>query len=83
MPDRVVSYIEDETHDADLWQMKHQELIWMFTRYYTAEELHSFFCPMTDEQVPFNSLVLTYEKHCRERKQRNKADRYFWGIISQ
>lgn len=25
MPDGVVSYIEDETHDANLWQMKHQE----------------------------------------------------------
>lgn len=58
--DGVVSYIEDETHDADLWQMKHQELIWMFTRYYAAEELHSFFRPMTDEQVPFKSLVLTH-----------------------
>lgn len=58
--DGVASYIADGTHDADLWQMKHKELIWMFTRYFDAEELHSFFRPMTDEQVPFKSLVLTH-----------------------
>lgn len=56
----VITYITDETHDSDLWKLKHKELIWMFTRYYAAEELRIFFHPMTDEQVPFRSLVLTH-----------------------
>lgn len=56
----IVSYLTDETHDSDLWKLKHKELIWVFTRYYDAEELQSFFHPMTDEQVPFRSLVMTH-----------------------
>lgn len=59
----IAAYITDDTHDADLWKLKHKELIWVFTRYYAAEELRPFFHPMTDEQVPFRSLVLT---HCRK-----------------
>lgn len=58
--DGIAAYIQDETHDNDLWKLKHKELIWVFTRYYSAEELRSFFHPMTDEQVPFKSLVLTH-----------------------
>lgn len=58
--DSVASYIVDKTEEPELWQMKHKELIWVFTRYYVAEELRSFFHPMTDEQVPFRSLVLTH-----------------------
>lgn len=56
----VVTYISDKMDDPDLWKLKHKELIWVFTRYYTAEELRVFFHPMTDEQVPFKSLVLTH-----------------------
>ena len=56
----VAAYITDDTHDADLWKLKHKELIWVFTRYYAADELRPFFHPMTDEQVPFRSLVLTH-----------------------
>lgn len=59
----VIAYITDDIHDTDLWKLKHKELIWVFTRYYAAEELRPFFHPMTDEQVPFKSLVLT---HCRK-----------------
>ena len=40
--------------------MKHKELIWLFTKYYTPEELRLFFHPMTDEGVPFKSLVLAH-----------------------
>lgn len=58
--DTVTTYITDETHDSDLWKLKHKELIWVFTRYYVAEELRLFFHPMTGEQVPFKSLVLTH-----------------------
>ena len=58
--DTVTTYISDRTDDSDLWKLKHKELIWVFTRYYTAEELQVFFHPMTDEQVPFRSLVLTH-----------------------
>lgn len=43
-----------------LWGLKHKELIWLFTKYYTPEELRLFFHPMTDEDVPFKSLVLAH-----------------------
>ena len=56
----IISYITDETYDSELWYIKHKELIWGFTRHYGAEELRSFFHPMTDEQVPFRSLVITH-----------------------
>ena len=56
----VSSYIDDEKHDLQIWHLKHKELIWVFTRYFAPEELRSFFHPMTDEKVPFKSLVLTH-----------------------
>lgn len=56
----VSSYIEDEKHDPNIWHLKHKELIWVFTRYFDPDELRSFFHPMTDEQVPFKTLVLTH-----------------------
>ena len=56
----VLSYLDDATHDTRLWHLKHKELIWIFTRYFTPEELRSFFHPMTDERVPFKNLVLTH-----------------------
>lgn len=56
----IVSYISNEINDTDLWKLKHKELIWAFTRYFKTEELRSFFHPMTGEQVPFRSLVLTH-----------------------
>lgn len=65
----IVSYITDETHDPDLWKLKHKELIWMFTRYYEAEELQSFFHPMTDEQVPLKSLVMTYYRKANNAEE--------------
>ena len=58
--DTITTYITDETHDSDLWKLKHKELIWVFTRYFAAEELRIFFHPMTGEQVPLRSLVLTH-----------------------
>lgn len=57
--DGIISYITDEAHDTDLWELKHKELIWVFTRYYNIEELRAFFHPMIDEQIPFKSLVMT------------------------
>lgn len=61
--DGVNGYIEDSTHEPALWSLKHKELMWLFTKYYNADELRLFFHPMTDEQVPFKSLVIT---HCRK-----------------
>lgn len=58
--DGVDGYLTDETHEPALWKLKHQELIWLFTRYYSPEELRLFFHPMTDEEVPFKSLVLAH-----------------------
>ena len=56
----VESYITDETHDLPIWHLKHKELVWWFTRYFQNDELRAFFHPMTDEQVPFKSLVMTH-----------------------
>lgn len=58
--DGVNGYIADATHEPALWGLKHKELIWLFTKYYTSEELQLFFHPMTDEDVPFKSLVLAH-----------------------
>ena len=65
----IVSYLTDETHDNDLWKLKHKELIWGFTRYYEAEELQSFFHPMTDEQVPFRNLVMTHYRKANNTEE--------------
>lgn len=58
--DGVNGYIDDATHEPALWGLKHKELIWLFANYYTPEELRLFFHPMTDEEVPFKSLVLAH-----------------------
>lgn len=58
--DGVGGYISDETYEPALWSLKHKELIWLFTKYYKPEELRLFFHPMTDEDVPFKSLVLAH-----------------------
>lgn len=58
--DGVDGYINDETHEPALWGLKHKELIWLFTRYYSCDELRLFFHPMTDEEVPFKSVVLAH-----------------------
>lgn len=55
--------------DNPLWQMKHMELIWIFTRYYSIEELRSFFFPITGEQVPFKSLVLTHYRKANQTEE--------------
>lgn len=65
----IVSYLTDETHDANLWKLKHKELIWAFTRYYGTEELQSFFHPMTDEQVPFRNLVMTHYRKANNTEE--------------
>lgn len=65
----VESYISDETHDLPIWHLKHKELIWWFTRYFEVDELRSFFHPMTDEQVPFKSLVLTHYRKANKAEE--------------
>lgn len=65
----IISYITNKTHDADLWGLKHKELIWLFTRYYDVEELQAFFHPMTDEQVPFRNLVLTHYRKANNTEE--------------
>ena len=35
----VLSYLDDATHDTRLWHLKHKALIWVFTRYFTPDEL--------------------------------------------
>ncbi|WP_294141192.1 hypothetical protein [uncultured Sanguibacteroides sp.] len=76
----IATYLMDETHDTDLWKLKHKELIWVFTRYFEVEELQSFFHPMTDEQVPFRNLVMT---HYRKANNTNElADLCGYGIYT-
>lgn len=58
--DSVGGYIYDEKHEPHLWILKHKELMWLFTKYYSREELQLFFHPMADEQIPFKSLVLAH-----------------------
>ena len=59
-------YIDDEKYDIHIWHLKHKELIWVFTRYFPIEVLRSFFHPMTHEQVPFKSLVLTHYRKAND-----------------
>ena len=58
--DGVGGYIFDDKQESKLWSLKHKELMWLFTKYYSREELQLFFHPMTDEQIPFKSLVLAH-----------------------
>lgn len=58
--DGVGGYLKDKKHEPALWGLKHKELIWLFTRYYTSEDLRLFFHTMVDENIPFKSLVLTH-----------------------
>lgn len=74
--DTVNTYITDETHDSDLWKLKHKELIWVFTRYYTAEELRIFFHPMTGDQIPFKNLVMTHYRKANNTEELAKLCGY-------
>ena len=65
----ILSYLAQGANDCTLWQMKHKELVWLFTRHYPAGELHSFFHPMTDEQVPFKSLVMTHYRKANNTEE--------------
>lgn len=56
----ICHYLADGTGDLLLWHLKHKELIRLFSRYYNAEELQTFFRPMTGESVPFRSIVLSH-----------------------
>lgn len=58
--DGIGGYISDEKHEPVLWNLKHKEVMWLLTRYYSQEQLQLFFHPMTDKQIPFKSLVLAH-----------------------
>lgn len=57
--DGINGYLSEAIHEPALWVLKHKELLWLFTKYYSYEELSLFFHPMSDEEIPFKSLVLT------------------------
>lgn len=65
----TILYVKDGITDYSLWQMKHMELIWLFTRYYAIEDLRSFFYPITHEQVAFKSLVLTHYRKANKAEE--------------
>ncbi len=58
--DGVNGYLNDAIHEPAIWRLKHEELIWLFTKYYSQEELLFFFHPLIDEDIPFKSLVLAH-----------------------
>lgn len=58
--DSVKGYIFDQKEETALWDLKHRELMWLFAKYYSREELQLFFHPMTNEQIPFKSLVYAH-----------------------
>lgn len=65
----ITLYINDGTGDTLLWDLKHKELIRMLCRYYPPMTLQSFFHPMTDEDVPFKSLVLSHYQRAKTVKE--------------
>lgn len=65
----ITLYINDGTGDTLLWDLKHKELIRMLCRYYPPMTLQSFFHPLTDEDVPFKSLVLSHYQRAKSAKE--------------
>lgn len=48
LTENILSYLAQGANELALWQIKHKEMIWLFTRHYPAEDLRSFFHPMTE-----------------------------------
>lgn len=65
----ITNYLVDGTGDMFLWNLKHKELIRMLCRYYPPMTLQSFFHPLTDEDVPFKSLVLSHYQKAKTAKE--------------
>lgn len=65
----ITNYLIDGTGDMFLWNLKHKELIRMLCRYYPPVTLQSFFHPLTDEDVPFKSLVLSHYQKAKTAKE--------------
>lgn len=65
----ITNYLNDGTGDEFLWNLKHKELIRMLCRYYSPSTLQSFFHPLTDEDVPFKSLVLSHYQKVKTAKE--------------
>ena len=65
----TILYIRDGQSDPSVWIIKHMELIWIFTHYYSNKELYSFFYPIMDEQIPFKSLVLAHYRKANKSKE--------------
>ena len=61
--------VQRDSIELSIWHLKHKELIWWFIRCFQTEELRSFFHPMTDEQVPFKSLVLTHYRKANNTEE--------------
>lgn len=76
----ICHYLIDNTGDLLLWHLKHKELIRLLSRYYKMEELQSFFHPMTDEEVPFKSLVLSHYMKANDTQE--LADLCGYGVVT-
>ncbi len=53
-------YMQDGIRDEHVDIIKHKELIWLFGKYYPIEELRAFFSPLSDDAIPFKSVVLSH-----------------------
>lgn len=65
----IINYITHQATDKEIWELKHRELIWIFTNYYSLEEMQAFFHPISGEHVSFRTLVTTHYPKANNTEQ--------------
>ena len=65
----ITLYLEEGAGDSLLWALKHKELIRMLCSCYPPMTLQAFFHPLTDEDVPFKSLVFSHYQRAKTAKE--------------
>lgn len=71
-------YIKDGVRDEHIDIIKHKELIWLFSKYYPAEELSVFFSALSDDAIPFKGVVLSHYRRVSNVKE--LADACSYGV---
>lgn len=69
----IETYLCDNKEGDLIWNIKHQEILYLFTKYYNKDDLYKFFYPLYSDFVSFKSLVFTHAdsaKDCRELAER-------------
>lgn len=62
----IDAYLNDKKKDDLIWNIKHQETLYVFTQYYTREDLYHFFYPLYIDFAAFKSLVLTHANRIKD-----------------